>query len=249
MPDKNNQRDRYRTHHLYSNIGINGQERITKSTVCIVGIGALGSRCAELLARSGTGTLRLIDDDTIELSNLPRQTMYTEDDVGQSKVQMAKRHIALINSEVSVEGVEQRVIKSNAAKLCSGCDLIIDGTDNMPSRYVLNDYAAQADIPFVHGAVLGGTGFAGILFPKEGPCLRCIRPKAPQNGKTADTAGIINTLPSIVASMQATLAIRYMADNRRETKMLHIDSWNMVFNEITLKRRADCVCSAKKVNL
>ena len=193
-------------------IGRAGQEALARSTVLVVGCGALGSTQAELLARAGVGRLILVDRDVLELHNLQRQLLFDEQDVRERmpKAAAAARRLRAVNSEIAVEALVTDVTATNVAELLRPADLAIDGTDNFETRYVLNDAAVQANKPWVYGGVLGTDGTVMAVRPGQGPCLRCIFPDPPDAHllPTCETQGVLNTAVVWVAAFQVTEALK-----------------------------------------
>src|SRR5262245_29753411 len=192
--------DRYSRQVLFAGIGEEGQDRLRRSRVAIIGCGALGTMQAEMLARAGTGFMRLIDRDFIEESNLQRQIMYEESDANASlpKAIAAADRIKRINHEVTADPVVSDVNYANVEELISDTDLVVDGTDNFEVRYLINDAAVKLGKPWVYGAVVGSFGVQMTIRPYESPCLRCVFPDMPPPGSpTCDTAGVI--LPAVAS--------------------------------------------------
>lgn len=205
---------RYSRQLLFAPLGVAGQRRLRQATVTLIGCGALGSALANLLVRAGVGALRIVDRDFIELNNLQRQTLFDEHDIAQNlpKAEAAVRKLHKINSAVELEGLVSDVHAGNIADLCRAADLILDGTDNLETRYLINDFAVRADIPWVYGACLAASGLVLPVRPHQTPCLRCLweNPPAPGTTPTCDTAGILAATANIVASLQATEAMKLL---------------------------------------
>jgi adenylyltransferase/sulfurtransferase len=222
---------RYSRQMLFAPIGVAGQRRLRQASVALVGCGALGSELANLLARAGVGALRIVDRDFIEIDNLQRQALFDEHDVAQNlpKAEAAARKLRKINSAIEVEGIVADVNRANVEAYCADADLILDGTDNLETRYLINDVAVKHGVPWVFGACLGAEGLVLPIVPHEGPCLRCIweEPPAPGTTPTCDTVGILAATASVVASLQATEAMKMLmgrdADVRRS--LTAIDVW------------------------
>lgn len=188
------------------------------STALICGCGALGSVIANTLARAGVGKLRIVDRDFLEISNLQRQVLYTEDDVasGLPKAIAAKNHLQRINSEIEIEAIVADVDSSNIASLAEGVDVIVDGTDNFETRFLLNDASHKFNIPWIYGGCLGAEGQTMTILPGETACLRCLMPDAPAPGATptCDAAGILGTIINVIASIEANEAIKILSGHR-----------------------------------
>ncbi len=230
--------ERYSRQILFSGIGAEGQEKLRQSRVLIVGCGALGSAQAESLARAGIGTLRIADRDFVEASNLQRQTMFTESDAADRvpKVVAAANRIKKINSDVTVESEIVDVNHSNIETLIKDCTLVLDGTDNFATRYLINDACVKHEVNWIYGAAVGSYGVTMTIQPHQTPCLRCVFEEAPPaaSAPTCDTAGVIMPIISIVAAVQATEALKLLTG---QTESLHrslmqFDVWRNEWRKI-----------------
>ena len=211
--EKENFEERYSRQILFQGIGAEGQRRLAAGRVAIVGCGATGSALASLLARAGVGTLRVIDRDYVEASNLQRQSLFEEKDAAESvpKAIAAARKIAAFNSEIVVEARVEDVVPANINVLLDGMDVTLDGTDNFETRYLLNDYAVQNLRPWIYAAAVGSYGVTLNVLPKKTACLSCIFPDAPRGMvETCDTSGILNSAVNLVASIAATEAMKML---------------------------------------
>lgn len=210
--------DRYVRQMRYPPIGEVGQRKLLESRALICGCGALGSVLANTLARAGVGRLRIVDRDFLELNNLQRQVLYDEQDVaaGIPKAVAAQAKLQQINSQIQIEAFVSDVDHTNIGKLVDGVDVILDGTDNFETRYLLNDAAVQFNIPWVYGGCLGANGQSMTIVPGDTPCFRCVYPEAPPPGttETCDSAGILSPIINVVASIQACEAIKLLAGKR-----------------------------------
>lgn len=232
-------------------IGPRGQAQLARSRVLLVGCGALGSVIADQLVRAGVGTLRIADRDIVELTNLQRQVLYDEADVAEQapKAVAAARRLHRINSEVRVEPLVCDVHPGNVESLLD-CDLIIDGTDNVETRYLLNDASIKHEIPWVYGACVGTEGRCMAVKPPGDACLRCVFPDPASAGElpTCDTAGVLGAAAAMVASLQVTAAIRLLvaADHRQE--LVTLDVWTNRFHAVSLSdaKGSDCVCCGQR---
>lgn len=209
------------------------------SRAAIVGCGALGSAQAESLARAGVGRLRIIDRDFVEFSNLQRQTMFTESDAHERlpKSVAAANHLAEINSEISVEPEIADVNHSNIERLIQGCDVVIDGTDNFATRYLINDACVKHGVNWIYGAAVGSYGVTMTIRPGVTPCLRCLFPEAPPaaSAPTCDTAGVIMPIISLVAAVQVSEAIKLLTGNETELhgSLMQFDVWRNEWRRIS----------------
>lgn len=223
--------DRYSRQLLFSGIGPDGQEALARSSVLVVGCGALGSMQAEMLARTGVGRLRLVDRDFVERSNLHRQVLYTEQDAAERlpKAIAAAARIGQINSEITVEPLVKDVNHTNIEQLVDNIDLILDGTDNFETRYLINDAAVKLRKPWIYGAAVGAHGLQMTIRPGSSPCLRCLFPEIPAPGTspTCDTAGVTLPIIATVVSWQVTEAIKLLTGQleRLHGALLQFDLW------------------------
>src|SRR5882724_57382 len=206
--------ERYSRQILFDGIGASGQRRLLESRVLIVGCGALGSAHAESLARAGVGKLRIADRDFVEASNLQRQTMFTERDAADRipKAIAAANHISEINGEIEVEAEIADVNYSNIERLAKDCDLVLDGTDNFATRYLINDACVKHQINWIYGAAVGSYGVTMTVRPGLTPCLRCVFEEVPPaaSAPTCDTAGVIMPIINVVAAVQVTEALKLL---------------------------------------
>jgi len=238
--------ERYSRQVLFRGIGAEGQRRLASAHVAIVGCGATGSALASLLARAGVGTLRIIDRDYVEPSNLQRQSLFNENDAAESvpKALAAARQIAVFNSGIVVEPQVADLTPANVASLLANCDLVLDGTDNFETRYLVNDYAVAQGRPWIYAAAVGSYGVTMDILPGETACLACVFPAPPRGVvETCDTSGILNSAVNLVASIQATEALKLLvgARDRLRRTVLSFDVWTNERSEISTARpRAGC---------
>jgi adenylyltransferase/sulfurtransferase len=242
--------DRYSRQVRFGGIGEEGQARLRKATVAVAGCGALGSFQAGALARAGVGRILLIDRDYVEWSNLQRQWLYSEDDARDAmpKAAAAAREIARINREVNAEPIVADLTPSNVHDLLEPAGLILDGTDNFETRYLLNDYSIERAIPWVYGGAVGSYGLAMPVLPGRTACLECIYPEPPSGPQpTCETAGVVNTITSLVASWQVSLALQLIVNGTTEAKITVFDAWQSVTRQLAMPERlADCPACAQK---
>jgi adenylyltransferase/sulfurtransferase len=204
-------KERYSRQILFSQIGESGQQRICDARVAIVGCGALGSFAAEALARAGVGSLRLIDRDYVDFSNLQRQWLYTESDAAAEtpKAVAAAARLRQVNQSVEVSSFVADLTPSNAEDLLSEIDLILDGTDNFETRYILNDISLKLSLPWIYGGAVGSYGIVMPVVPDKGPCFACVYPEPPTGAQpTCDVNGVLNSATAAVAAMQSAFALR-----------------------------------------
>jgi adenylyltransferase/sulfurtransferase len=232
--------ERYSRQILFSGIGNEGQRRLLQSRVLIIGCGALGSAQAESLARAGVGKLRIADRDFVEASNLQRQTMFTERDASERtpKAIAAANHIREINQEIAVEPEIVDVNHSNIERLISDCDVVLDGTDNFATRYLINDACVKHEVNWIYGAAVGSYGVTMTVQPHQTPCLRCVFEEAPPAATTptCDTAGVIMPIISIVAAVQVAEAIKLLTGQNEKLhgSLMQFDVWRNEWRKINL---------------
>jgi adenylyltransferase/sulfurtransferase len=230
--------DRYSRQILFRGIGPEGQQKLAAARVAIVGCGATGSALAALLARAGVGTLRIIDRDYVEPSNLQRQSLFDENDAAESlpKAVAAGRKIATFNSEIMVEPKVEDLVPSNIQALLEGMSLILDGTDNFETRYLLNDYALSCSLPWIYSAAVGSYAVTLNILPRQTACLACIFPDSPHGMvETCETSGILNSAVNLVASVAATEALKFLVGNSAQMRrtLLSFDVWTNEHAEIS----------------
>lgn len=236
--------ERYRRHLTLPEFGVEAQRRLLASRVLIVGAGGLGCPLAQYLAASGVGGLTLIDDDVVDASNLQRQILFGTADVGRPKVEVAAERVVALNPDVRVSTHAVRLDSSNALGLLRGHDVVIDGTDNFPTRYLTNDACVMLGIPNVYGSIFRFEGQAGVFDARNGPCYRCLYPEPPPPGSVPSCAegGVLGVLPGIIALIQATETVKLIAGIGRSLvgRLLLYDALAMEFSEFTLKKDPGC---------
>ncbi|HUU86083.1 MAG TPA: ThiF family adenylyltransferase [Phycisphaerae bacterium] len=247
--------DRYSRQMLYERIGLEGQRRLGASRVVLVGCGALGSMIADTLVRAGVGHLRICDRDFVELDNLQRQVLFDEDDVRANlpKAEAARRKLRRINSQVSLEVVVSDVNHTNVERHVEGADLLLDGTDNFETRYLINDLAVRDSIPWVYGAVIGATGLCLPIVPGETPCLRCVfeSPPPPEMTPTCDTVGVLAPAVSVVAALECIEGMKVLTGRLEEVNrgLVSIDLWTGRWVRVNVGGAADatdCPCCRQR---
>lgn len=239
-------KDRYSRQTLFSPIGDGGQEKISKSTVLIIGCGALGTAISETLVRAGVKKLILADRDYVEASNLQRQQLFTEQDALEKtpKVVAAKRRLQEVRSDVEIEVVLDHVDGEKMNALSVGVDLLLDATDNFETRLVMNDVAWKNKLPWIYGACVGSTSMSYSFIPGKTPCFQCLLPALPAVNETCDTSGIIAPAVQITASHQSAEALKWLSGNHQamRTKMLTYDCWYNTSVEVGLSRLQKDTC-------
>ena len=243
--------DRYHRQRLLPGVGDAGQSRIASARVVVVGCGALGTVAVESLARAGVGHLTLIDRDLVEETNLQRQTLYTEADAaeGRPKAVAAADRLAAVNSTIRIEPKPVDVDGGNVEELIADAMLVVDGTDNAATRYLLNDACVKAGVDWVYGAAVSTEGRAMAVRPGVGPCLRCVFPTMPGPGElaTCDTAGVLGPAAGVVANLQSAVALRLLASGDVPLQLHAVDVWSGRFStvDLTNARDADCPCCGR----
>ena len=238
--------ERYSRHLLLPEVGVSGQIKLTNARVVLVGAGGLGSPAALYLAAAGVGKLTLIDNDRVERSNLQRQVLHTDARIGMPKTTSAALTISALNPSVQIELHEERLVAENVEKLLSGHDLIIDGADNFPTRYLLNAASRNLKIPMVYGAVHRFTGQVSVFDPRreDSPCYRCLFPEPPSalEAPNCSEAGVLGVLPGIIGLLQCSEAIKLIIGQGRPLtgRLLCFDALSTSFRELTLARDPAC---------
>ena len=246
---------RYSRQVIYEPIGVEGQRALGRSRAVLIGCGALGTVLANTLVRAGLGYLRICDRDFIERDNLQRQVLFDEADIEANlpKAEAAVAKLRRINSDVTVEAEVVDVNSSNVERLCEGADILLDGTDNFETRFLINDLAVKTNRPWVYGAVIGATGLAMPIIPGETACLRCVFENAPppEMNPTCDTAGVLGPIVNVVASIQAIETIKLLIGARDEVtrSLMHIDLWSGRFMNMDVRsayETGDCPCCKRR---
>ena len=231
---------RYNRQEILKNIGEKGQVKLTEASVVILGVGALGTVVLDILARAGIGKIKLIDRDVIELNNLQRQTLFTEEDLGKPKAIVAKEKINLVNSEVEILAHVLDLDYENVDLLKE--DLILDCTDNIYTRFLVNEYSRKNNIPWIYAAIIETKGMTMNITEKT-PCFSCIFKEPEEPLDTCDTAGVLNTLPHALAAIQATEAIKILTNQEYSRELINYDLWENNLKKIKIKKSENCkVC-------
>lgn len=238
---------RYSRQMLLPQVGRAGQEKLAAARIGLIGCGALGSVIASHLVRAGVGLLRIVDRDYPEMYNLQRQFLFTEEDVARRvpKAEAAAAYLRRVNSEVDVEACVSTADRETLPQLTGDLDLLVDGTDNFPTRFLINEYAVRRSMPWVYGGVVGTTGMSMTIVPGQGPCLRCLIRELPpaEASPTAEVAGVLGTVVAIIGSVEATEAIKLVVNpEARSRVLLAVDVWDLVFERLQVDRDPDCVC-------
>ncbi len=239
--------DRYSRQTLLPEIGVAGQERLLASAVAVIGCGALGTVIASTLVRAGVGKVRIVDRDYVELNNLQRQILFDEQDVARElpKAIAAAEKLKRVNSQVIVEPVVADVNPHNVERLIGDVDLVLDGTDNFETRFLLNDACVKHDIPWIYGAVIGTHGMTMSIVPHQTPCFRCYLSEMPLPGSmpTCDTVGVLGAAVNVIASLEAVQALKFLAhpEEPPQARLIYLDVWTGDWERIQMhKRESEC---------
>ena len=245
----NEQIERYSRHIILKEVGGMGQTKLLESKVLLIGAGGLGSPAGLYLAAAGVGTLGIVDDDVVDVSNLQRQVLHGTSDVGKPKTESAKETIADINPDVEVIAHNEKIVSANAFEILEGYDLIVDGCDNLPTRYLLNDATVMLGKPIVHGSIFQFEGQVTVFHPGRGPCYRCLYPSPPPPDMvpSCQEAGVIGVLPGIVGNVQAVEAIKVLLDIGKPLigQLLLFNALSMEFKKLTLRQDPECPACGK----
>src|SRR4051812_7766294 len=235
---------RYSRHLIMPEVGTEGQKRLKAASVLLVGAGGLGSPLGLYLAAAGVGRLGLIDFDVVDFSNLQRQVLHGTADVGRPKLLSAQDRLKAINPEVQLDLYETRLTSANALQIFAGYDLVIDGTDNFPTRYLVNDACVLLGKPNVYGSIFRFDGQASVFYPGRGPCYRCLYPEPPPPGEVPSCAegGVLGILPGLVGCIQATEAVKLLLGQGTPLvgRLLLYDALQMSFREFKVRRNPRC---------
>ena len=242
------QRERYSRHLLLPEVGAEGQQKLLDAKVLLLGAGGLGSPAALYLAAAGVGTLGIVDNDEVDLSNLQRQVIHSSERIGVPKVDSAEQTITALNPDVKVEKYQTRLDASNIMEIISGWDIIVDGVDNFPTRYLLNDASVRLQIPVVSASILGFDGQLSVFKPYDGPCYRCLFPVPPpaELAPSCGANGVLGVLPGTMGLLQATEVIKLILGEGEPLigRLLMYDALATTVDEVKVRRDPDCpICS------
>jgi molybdopterin/thiamine biosynthesis adenylyltransferase/rhodanese-related sulfurtransferase len=242
---------RYSRHLLIPEVGIEGQERLLETSILLIGAGGLGSPAALYLAAAGVGRIGIVDDDRVDASNLQRQVLHSTEELGDSKAESARRSLEELNPDVEVVTYDERLTSENIDRvLGEGWELVVDGADNFPTRYLLNDASIWHEIPVVHGSIYRFEGQATVFKPFEGPCYRCLfpQPPPPELAPSCAEGGVLGVLPGVIGSLQANEAIKLALEIGEPLigRLLLFDALTTTFSEVTVRRDPNCpVCGER----
>ncbi|WYP27978.1 ThiF family adenylyltransferase [Alkalihalobacillus sp. FSL W8-0930] len=243
--------ERYSRQMLFSGIGEEGQNKLSETSILIVGMGALGTAIANHLVRAGIGHVRMVDRDYVEMSNLQRQMLFDEHDVEMHvpKAEAAKQKLHSINSSIQLESIVADVNPTNVMEFMDGIDIVLDGTDNFQTRFLLNDACFKMGIPFAYGGVVGANGLTSLFIPGETACLSCLIQSDTSSGDTCDTIGVISPIVDIVASMQCVEVLKWVTGEHDKLRraLVSIDVWNNRQHQISIaKPKTNCPTCQQK---
>lgn len=238
---------RYSRHILLQDVGVEGQEKLLEAKVLIVGAGGLGSPVALYLAAAGVGRIGIVDDDTVEISNLQRQIAHFTKDLNDPKVESAKEKMLAINPELDIRAHRLKLMADNIRELIRGYDFVIDGTDNFPTKFLVNDACVMENIPFSHGGILRFDGQTTTVIPHESACYRCSfrSPPPPDAVPTCSQAGVLGAVAGMLGTIQATETLKFITGSGEllTNTLLTFNAKNMDFRKIKLRKQSDCpVC-------
>src|SRR6266852_7982120 len=241
---------RYSRHLIMPEVALEGQKRLKAARILLIGAGGLGSPLGLYLAAAGVGRIGIVDFDVVDFSNLQRQVLHGTPDVGRPKLQSAKERLHAINPEVQVDLYETRLTSANAIQIMTPYDIVIDGTDNFPTRYLVNDACVLLKKPNVYGSIFRFDGQASVFFPPEGPCYRCLYPEPPPPGEVPSCAegGVLGILPGLIGCIQATEAVKLIIGKGEPLigRLVLYDALAMTFREFKVRRNLKCpMCGDK----
>lgn len=240
--------NRYSRQTILPDFGIEGQARLLRARVAVLGVGALGTALASGIVRAGVGYVRLVDRDFIEEHNLQRQTLFDEDDIAANlpKAVAAAEKLRRVNRHVTIEPVVEDVVPNNVERLIADCDLVLDGSDNFELRMLLNDACVKHNIPWIYGAVIATYGMTMPILPGDGPCFRCFMNDVPAPGTadTCETAGVLGTAPQVIAALQVTEALKLLMGHKERLirALRYVDLWNGVQEQIIVEKDVARTC-------
>jgi len=239
---------RYSRQVILPDIGAKGQLAIQKSSVSVVGCGATGSMVLNLLSRAGVGELTVIDRDFVELTNLQRQVLFDEGDLHCPKALVGANKVRRANSDITVRHVIKDLNPNNAERLLGDAEIVVDGTDNMETRFLINDVCTKYEIPWIYCGAIGTHGMVMAIVPQTTACLRCFIPNIPPHGvlQTCDLAGVLNTIPAIIASVAATETLKLILGKKIvDSKLTIFDVWDQTLQKMSVRKNPSCICCDK----
>jgi len=239
--------EKYSRQIILEQFGIKGQKLLMNKKVLVIGVGGTGGLISQLLVRGGIGTLYISDIDDVSISNIHRQLLFTEKDVGLKKIETALKYLKSLNSDVNVIPVMEKIDGKNIEEYVRKVDLVMDGTDNFLSRYIINDACVKQNKPWIYSGVLATYGTVMPIIPGKTACLRCLMRDPPKKEYSTSELGILNSIPSAIASIAVSLAYKILLGNDVESSLYYYDGWNISLEKINVERQNDCpACSLKR---
>jgi molybdopterin/thiamine biosynthesis adenylyltransferase len=235
--------DRYDRHVRLNDLGTRGNDRIRAAKALVIGAGGLGSPVIEYLAGAGVGTIGIVDGDRVALSNLQRQVLFEEASVGMRKADAAAERVRRLNSDVTVNGIPAWFDAENATELVTGYDIVIDASDNFATRLAVNDAAAAAGLPFIHGAAIQWSGMVAGFNPHAGPCYRCLFPQIPETEETCSDVGVLGAVTGVIGSLMAVESLKHIIESpdRLVDRLIMYDARSAVFTSLRVERSSSCL--------
>lgn len=236
---------RYSREIALKELSVDGYEAISRARVCVVGTGATGSPVTDLFVRAGVANLRIIDGDTVDISNLHRQILFSEKDVGEKKVNAAKSRLEAVNSKCNIEAVGYFLTDDNISGLLEGCDIVVDGTDNMETRRTINRHCVKNGIPWVFVSSIGTVAQVKGVIPGETSCLDCFVDEEANYPMSCEETGVLAASPIIASSTAWTIAVRILTGRNENGDLIYIDPWSSTYEKIHINRKEDCITCGK----
>ncbi len=241
-------KERYSRQIKLKEIGKYGQKKLLSSYVLIIGAGGLGNIISNMLTRAGVGKIKIVDRDFVEVHNLQRQSLFEENDIGKAKALVAAEKLRKINNDVKIDSLVENVNSGTIENVIKSVNLIIDATDNLETRFLINDACVKHKIPWIYGGAIGTQGMCMNIIPNKTPCFRCIFPQLPTEPQpTCEVIGILNTIPVIIGSIEVTEALKILTGNYKtiNKNILFYDVWHQNFKIIKIHKNSNCKCCVK----
>lgn len=239
--------ERYSRHIVLQDIGKEGQKKISSASILIIGCGGTGTCASNLLARAGVGSITIVDGDLVDITNLQRQTIFTENDLGKPKVACAEEFLKCVNPEIKIKGIADRANQKNIEQMMIEADLVLDCTDDMPTRFLINDVCVKHRKPWIYHGAISTYGMCAAFLP-GGACFRCLFPKLPEikDVPRCDTVGVLNTIPGIIASMGVTEALKILMGKKPSQHLVVYDVWSHNFQSVEFDKNPNCKTCSKR---
>lgn len=238
--------DRYSRQIILDKIGVKGQNRLAEAKIAVIGLGGTGGLIAQLLTRLGVGTLFIVDPDYVSIDNLHRQVLFKEEDVGKLKVELAANFLKSINSNVNIEKIYQELNALNVESIVNSVDLVMDGTDNFLTRFIINDACVKLNKPWIYSAAVSYYGTVMPILPDRTACLRCLIRELPEQEQKCSEVGVLNTVPSMIASIAVSVAIKILLGYEIKNELYYFDGWGLVLDKIQVLKSEDCPACHKR---